>query len=320
MPLASLSLDLDNEWSYLKTRGEESWRTLPSYLDVVVPRVLEFFDERALRITVFVVGQDAAEEKNEKALALLRDSGHEIGNHSFRHEPWLHRYDATELEEEIERAENAIADATGTRPDGFRGPGYSLSEDVLRVLTRRGYRYDASTFPTFIGPLARAFYFRRTRFSGEAADERAQLFGSLRDGLQPLRPYRWRTDAGTILEMPVTTFPVVRTPIHLSYVIFLARRSRPLARAYVRAALTACRLTRTEPSILLHPLDFLDGDDVATLSFFPGMDVPASMKIEVVSEVVAMLRDRYDVVPVGAHADAWSARGLRERTPRAEAS
>jgi hypothetical protein len=187
------------------------------------------------------------------------------------------------------------------------------------VLTRRGYRYDASTFPTFIGPLARAFYFRRARFSGEAADERAQLFGSLRDGLQPLRPYRWRTDAGTILEMPVTTFPVVRTPIHLSYVIFLARRSRPLARAYVTAALAACRLTRTEPSILLHPLDFLDGDDVATLSFFPGMDVPARMKMAVVSEVVAMLRDGYDIVPVGVHADAWAARGLRERRPRTEA-
>ena len=35
-PLASLSLDLDNEWSYLKTHGDVSWEALPSHLDVAV--------------------------------------------------------------------------------------------------------------------------------------------------------------------------------------------------------------------------------------------------------------------------------------------
>ena len=31
-PVATLSLDLDNLWSYLKTRGDRSWRSLPSFL------------------------------------------------------------------------------------------------------------------------------------------------------------------------------------------------------------------------------------------------------------------------------------------------
>src|SRR5258708_6207736 len=91
-PIASLSLDLDNKWSYLKTHGDRGWETHPSYLDVVVPRILEVLSELKLKITVFVVGQDAALPSNDAALAAIGQAGHGIGNHSLRHEPWLHRY------------------------------------------------------------------------------------------------------------------------------------------------------------------------------------------------------------------------------------
>ena len=64
----SLSLDLDNKWSYLKTHGSERWVEYPSYLDIVVPRILEFLDARDIKITFFIVGQDAALEKNHAAL------------------------------------------------------------------------------------------------------------------------------------------------------------------------------------------------------------------------------------------------------------
>src|SRR5205823_13277969 len=63
-PIASLSLDLDNKWSYLKTHGDPGWESFPSYLDLVVPRFLELLRDLDLRMTVFVVGQDAAHEKN----------------------------------------------------------------------------------------------------------------------------------------------------------------------------------------------------------------------------------------------------------------
>src|SRR5262245_42799707 len=91
-PLASLSLDVDNKWSYLKTHGDSSWEALPSYLDTLVPRVLDFLARRNLSITFFVVGLDAREDKNHRALSELARAGHEIGNHSFSHEPWFHLY------------------------------------------------------------------------------------------------------------------------------------------------------------------------------------------------------------------------------------
>src|SRR5207247_9147540 len=82
-PLASLSLDLDNKWSYLKTHGDAGWERFPSYLDVVVPRILRVCDELGLKITVFVVGQDAALAANHEALASIAAAGTELGNHSF---------------------------------------------------------------------------------------------------------------------------------------------------------------------------------------------------------------------------------------------
>src|SRR5579872_91832 len=66
--IASLSLDLDNKWSYMKTHGDPGWESFPSYLEVLVPRVLAFLAQRNLKITFFVVGQDAILESNYAAL------------------------------------------------------------------------------------------------------------------------------------------------------------------------------------------------------------------------------------------------------------
>src|SRR5215510_12789490 len=98
-PVMSLSLDLDNQWSYMRTHGNPGWESFPSFLDIVVPRILSFLQEQRLTITIFIVGQDAALAKNRAALAAIAAAGHEIGNHSFHHEPWLHLYSAQQIEQ-----------------------------------------------------------------------------------------------------------------------------------------------------------------------------------------------------------------------------
>ena len=62
-PLASISLDLDNLWSYMKTHGDPGWESFPSYLDTFIPVVLDILDDLNLKITFFIVGQDAALER-----------------------------------------------------------------------------------------------------------------------------------------------------------------------------------------------------------------------------------------------------------------
>jgi peptidoglycan/xylan/chitin deacetylase (PgdA/CDA1 family) len=57
------------------------------------------------------VGQDAALEKNYAALSSIAADGHEIGNHSFHHEPWLHLYTELQVEREIAQTEEHNAGA-----------------------------------------------------------------------------------------------------------------------------------------------------------------------------------------------------------------
>ncbi len=315
-PKASISLDLDNQWAYMKTHGDEGWQSFPSYLDLVVPRVLDLLARHNLTATFFIVGQDAVLEKNRTALRSIVTAGHEIANHSFHHEPWLHLYSPDQVASEIATAEEAIVAATGVMPRGFRGPGFSISTTVLRTLRARGYQYDASTFPTFLGPLARAYYFFNSSFSKEERQKRASLYGSLSDGLRSLKPYEWQLEDGPLLEIPVTTMPVVRAPFHLSYIMYLAGYSRPLARTYFRSALRLCRLRGIEPSLLLHPLDYLGGDDVEALKFFPGMQLAGEDKVAIARDLFADYVDRFDVLPMGEYARTIRTRGrLPQRKP-----
>jgi hypothetical protein len=301
-PIASLSLDLDNKWSYLKTHGDPGWQSFPSYLDIVVPRVLDFFKARNLTITFFSVGQDAALLKNHELFKSIADAGHEVGNHSFHHEPWMHLYSQAQVENEIAVAEEHIERATGRKPTGFRGPGYSVSTVMLRELARRGYRYDASTLPNLLAPLARAYYFTTAEFTTDQRRQRRALGGTFRDGLRPIRPYRWQLGEGEIVEIPVTTMPFFRIPMHQSYLMCLGMLSRALALSYFNVALRMCRLTGVGPSFLLHPTDFLGRDDGQSLSFLPGMNLPRDSKLELVSEVIRRMTDEFRVVTLQLHA------------------
>jgi peptidoglycan/xylan/chitin deacetylase (PgdA/CDA1 family) len=110
-PLASISLDLDNKWSYMKSHGDPGWEKFPSYFDIFIPRVLEVLDSWNLKITFFIVGQDAALDKNRDVLKLITRKGHEVGNHSFHHDPWLHLYSKDQIKKEISKAEDYIFQA-----------------------------------------------------------------------------------------------------------------------------------------------------------------------------------------------------------------
>lgn len=303
-PLASLSLDLDNKWSYLKVRGDQRWQDLPSYFDVVTPRILTAFDAVGTKATVFVVGQDAKQTENHAPLRAIAEAGHEIANHSFHHEPWLHLYTPQQVADELESAEDAIREVTGAELTGFRGPGFSISDDVLHELARRGYRYDATSFPTFLGPLARLFYFLRTRLNRQQREDRKELFGQFRDGFQTLRPHIWRSGPSQLIRIPVTTMPLLKFPIHASYLMYLREFSPGLAMAYFRTALQMCRWLKIAPSLLLHPLDFLGSDDEQDLAFFPGMNSRGEVKLAFMDQLLQVYSQKFSVVTMKQHAEA----------------
>ncbi|MGN6264846.1 MAG: polysaccharide deacetylase family protein [Ginsengibacter sp.] len=301
-PLASISLDLDNQWSYMKIHGDEGWDQYPSYFDIFVPHVLNVLDELNLKITFFIVGKDTESEDNRKYLRMIADRGHDIGNHSYHHESWLQTYSYEKIEKEIREAEEAIFNATGRRPSGFRGPGFSWSKDLLKVLQSRGYKFDASTLPTYLGPLARMYYFKKSDLSKEEKKARKELFGKFSEGFRKLKPYKWDLgDGKSITEIPVTTMPFFKLPFHLSYLIYLGNISIPLMNLYLNTAITMCKITKTPISFLLHPLDLIGGDQISQLAFFPGMNVNSDKKVDVFKKVISQLQRHYEMVNMDKH-------------------
>lgn len=305
--LASISLDLDDQWSYMKVHGDKGWETFPSYLNVVVPIVLDVLDKLEVKITFFIVGQDAAIEKNHNVLKMIVERGHEVGNHSFHHESWLQSYSKEKIEDEILKAEEAIFKATGKRTVCFRGPGFSWSNDLLMVLKKRNYIFDASLLPTYISPLMRRYYFWKSTLSKEEKESRKELFGSFKEGFYPLKPFIWKfKNNEQLLEIPVTTMPVFKIPFHQSYLLYISNVSGNLMKAYLNFSILMCKITGTQPSYLLHPLDLIGKDHVPELSFFPGMNIKSDKKLKVFEKTITILKKHFQLVNMTEYAASLS--------------
>jgi peptidoglycan/xylan/chitin deacetylase (PgdA/CDA1 family) len=300
---ASLSLDLDNLWAYVKVYGDPQWKNYPTYFPTFIPLILDFLDKYNLKITFFVVGQDAEREESKIWIEKIGLRGHEFGNHSFDHEPWMEERSTEELIQELLRTHQAIQKTTGKTPVGFRGPGFCCSNTLLEAVSKLGYRFDTSLFPTLITPLARFYYFMIAGSVNRGDKSKSKnLFGKMSNGFKSIKPFHWKLKSGSLLEIPVTTMPIFRLPFHLSYVMWLSKFSKRGAVFYFTSALKLCKKLNVEPSILLHPLDFLGKEDVPELSFFPGMDLSREHKLEVAHRVMESLKKEFDVIPMSRHA------------------
>jgi len=315
-PPATLSLDLDNLWCYQRSFGVQTWRSYPTFLGVALPRILGLLATLDLRITVFVIGRDAADPAHQPLLAEAARMGHEIGNHSHDHDLDLHRWPRERIRQDLLHAAQAIEAATGQRPRGFRAPAYSLSRDLLDVLCDLGYRYDASGYPNSVGALARLYPRLQASRLGQEVTVREGLYGSFRDCGRPLTPYRWSLAAGELTEVPVTTLPLLRLPFHGTYLNHLADSSPAVAERYLRVALALCRLRGVAPSLLLHATDFLGRDDTGELSYLPGMKRSGAEKTAFMTKVLRDYKATFEVQTVGAYAEEMrSSRSLPRLAP-----
>ena len=245
---------------------------------------------------MFTVGRDLVEDEDCAAIGSFdRLSKWEPANHSLNHLPWMHTMGSAEIADEIEITDRRIREVTSRRPLGFRGPGFSCPDEVLRVLARNDYLYDASVFPTSIAPIARAVFLMKTDLKGQAKENAKKLYGGFASLRQPNRPFQRVLDGHRLWEMPVTVMPLTRTPIHFSYFTYLASFSTLAAKAYFRSALWLCKITGTVPSLLLHPPDFLGREDDSDMAFFPAMKMSRQQKSSIVRWALKLYGETFDV-------------------------
>lgn len=312
--LAALSIDMDDLWSYYKTAGDSRWESHPSFLHLAMPRLFKLLDKHGFGLTAFVIGQDVRRPAVRPWLAELVRRGHELGNHSDAHDAAIAGLSPQQIHAELEKVEAAVEDEFKVSLRGYRGPSFSYSTQLLEVLAERGYNYDCSTFPTFLGPLAR-LYHRIVAKGGDQESGSDHLFGSWAEGFRPLKPYRWRLRDKSLMELPTGTMPLLRIPVHGTYLHFLADVSEPLALFYFRLYLGLCRLTRTAPVFLLHASDFLGSDDLDDSGVIPGMRRTAERKLTLMEKVFSMLAQHYQVVDMGTLCAQWPAHRTNEKQP-----
>ncbi len=99
------------------------------------PRLLDLLDRHGVRATFFVTGGNAARHP-----AIVRDTlarGHAIGNHSYRHLPWLMLKGMRTLRREVQAAQSVLG-RFGIVPLAFRPPVGITNPHLWRVLLEQG--------------------------------------------------------------------------------------------------------------------------------------------------------------------------------------
>jgi peptidoglycan/xylan/chitin deacetylase (PgdA/CDA1 family) len=107
-------------------------------LAVGLARLLALFDETGVRTTFFVEG--FAAEVFPVQVTQIRDAGHEVALHAWKHERWGELESAREAEL-LELGVEAFAKTLGERPRGFRPPGGKLTDASAGLFAGHGIRY-----------------------------------------------------------------------------------------------------------------------------------------------------------------------------------
>jgi peptidoglycan-N-acetylglucosamine deacetylase len=98
-------------------------------------RLLEVLAKHDARATFFLIGQFVEHRPN--IVREILQAGHAIGNHTFTH-PRLIFTSFAETKNQLQRCQDAIADATGETPKLFRPPFGGRRPDTLRTARAMG--------------------------------------------------------------------------------------------------------------------------------------------------------------------------------------
>ena len=174
------SVDVE-DWFHILDVGApaiEAWERLPSRVEANFRRLLDLFAAAGVKITCFFLGWVAARFPH-----LVREAaaqGHEVASHGFGHR-LVYDQSPGEFFEDVRRARLLLEDILGQAVQGYRGPGFSVTQDTpwfFEELVKAGYAYDSSVFPA------------------------ARGHGGLKLGRYA--PFRLQTPSGPLVEFPVT--------------------------------------------------------------------------------------------------------------------
>jgi len=103
----------------------------------VLPKILQALAEANFKASFFIEGWNGTIYPKE--LQAIRDAGHDLGFHGWRHEVWQEQSWQQRMDI-ISRSLDALS-VEGARPVGFRPPGGGVSDDTPKQLSQTGFSY-----------------------------------------------------------------------------------------------------------------------------------------------------------------------------------
>ena len=281
---AAVNVDVDSLQLYYRIHGLDEGRATNAVWDRGVERFAELFDRLGVRATFFVVASDLERWPRARDLAsqLVR-AGHELASHSWSHPYDLTRLPAAELDWELDRAATLLEELRGSPVAGFRAPGYTLTDDLVDRLSRRGYAYDSSLFPCPPYYLAKAAALALIRLRGRSS---ASILDHPRVMIAPPAPH-WRRG---LFELPITVLPGLRLPFIGTSLLTFGELGYRLALPLLR------RLDFVQ--LELHGIDLCDLESDSldrALLRQPDLRVPLRAKRQLLTRAITDLRDGWGV-------------------------
>ena len=310
---ACISIDLDALGHYAAIHGLAQGVLAPGGDDAVArlapDRLSELLAELGVHGTFFAVGQDllrqgppdGGELAGAEPLRRAARAGHEIGNHSQHHRYDLAALTPERIAREVHGGAEAIAAVVGTRPVGFRAPGYTLSAPLLAAVHAAGHRYDSSTFPAVPYYLAKAAVMGSLRLRGRPSKA---LLDRPRVLMAPCLPYRpdarepYARGGLPLWEIPISTAPGTRLPFIGTAVATLPDLALDLLYRSVRR--------RPILNLELHGIDLMDESDGAGPRLARAqrdLRIPAARKIARLRRLLHRISTDYEIVTLAELAE-----------------
>lgn len=251
MKLSTVQVDLDGLWVLRGMMGRPSDIADDPLFLSALPCILDLLARHRLLATFFVNAVDLDAAPKRALLARVVEAGHEIANHGLTHR-YLTALDRETKERELTMSTERLHRFLGRSPRGFRAAGYAVDGQVPPILERLGYAYDSSAFPTSWLPAIALSH----RLIVWPPRPRYPWLAPLRSPTTPYRPARhdvYSTGDARLWEVPITTLPRLRFPLHFSYGILLGLR-------YLEGGLRYALRRHGIVNFVFHLLDFAAED------------------------------------------------------------
>jgi hypothetical protein len=279
-----VSVDLDDVSSYHAIHGLE---TVPEQsrgivLERCLPRFLDLFAELETKATFFVIGRDLERdlESEGAGAGLLRRAlaeGHELGNHGYEHAYDMVRWSDDRILADLRRCDGLLRQI-GATVRGFRAPGYTHDDRLLRQVAAMGYSYDSSGLPSPPYYLAKLGVIGAMALRGRRSESMLRGIGTF------LGPRKIHFRQGLDLwEIPISVSRGLRLP-HIG--TLMLGGPTWLSNALLRSARRSQEL-----HIELHGLDLADADNDGYAPQLvrrqPGLTVPFALRAQRLRELLA---------------------------------